>query len=293
MEKSGGPITGDMNGPEVYGTIFSIGPGKKTVNTIWTGSDDGLIYVTRDGGKTWTNVTPKEMPSFGRVSQIDASAFNDGAAYVSVRRPLLDDRAPYIFRTADYGRSWTKIVNGIRADAYVHAVREDPNRPGLLYSATQHGVHISYDDGATWQSLALNMPDVPVADIVVEGNELVIASHGRGFWALDNVAPLRQLTPVVLANDSHLFAAPVGVRTGAGIPITWLLKKATTRAKLEILTRPARCCARSSLTRRKPIQRELRTRSAAVATAPTFPRGLGCRASRGICARRGSRASPE
>jgi len=235
MEKSGGPITGDMNGPEVYGTIFSIGPGKKSVNTIWTGSDDGLVYVTRDGGTTWTNVTPKDMPAFGRVSQIDASAFNDGAAYVSVRRPLLDDRAPYIFKTGNYGRSWTKIVNGIRSDAYVHAVREDPNRPGLLYSATQHGVYISYDDGATWQSLALNMPDVPVADLIVEGNELEIASHGRGFWSLDDVAPLRQATPAVLANNMYLFAPPAGVRSGPGIPIAWLSKTATTREKLEIL----------------------------------------------------------
>ena len=235
MEKSGGPITGDMNGPEVYGTIFSIGPGKKSVNTIWTGSDDGLVYVTRDAGKSWTNITPKEMPAFGRVSQIDASAFNDGAAYVSVRRPLLDDRAPYIFKTADYGRSWTKIVNGIRPDAYVHAVREDPNRPGLLYSATQHGVYVSYDDGATWQSLSLNMPDVPVADLIVEGNELVIATHGRGFWALDNVAPLRQATPSVLANSMYLFAPPAGVRSGPGISIAWLSKTASTHDKLEIL----------------------------------------------------------
>ena len=235
QQKSGGPITGDMNGPEVYGVIFSIGPSKKNINTIWTGSDDGLVHVTRNGGKTWTNVTPKDMPEFGRVSQIDASAFNDGGAYISVRRPLLNDRAPYIWKTADYGKTWTKIVNGLAADEYVHAVREDPMRPGLLYAATQHGVHISYDDGATWQSLALNMPDVPVADIVVEGNELVIASHGRGFWALDNIAPLRQASPAVLASDVYLFASPVGVRSGPAVAISWKLKKAPTNVKLEIL----------------------------------------------------------
>jgi hypothetical protein len=193
------------------------------------------VHVTRNGGKTWTNVTPKDMPEFGRVSQIDASAFNDGGAYVSVRRPLLNDRAPYIWKTADYGKTWTKIVNGLAADEYVHAVREDPMRPGLLYAATQHGVHISYDDGATWQSLALNMPDVPVADIVVEGNELVIASHGRGFWALDNIAPLRQASPAVLASDNYLFASPVGVRSGPSVPISWKLKRAPTNVKLEIL----------------------------------------------------------
>jgi photosystem II stability/assembly factor-like uncharacterized protein len=233
--KSGGPITGDMNGPEVYGVIFSIGPSKKTVNTIWTGSDDGLVYVTRDGGKNWTNVTPKEMPDFGRVSQIDASPFNDGAAYISVRKPLLNDFAPYIFKTTDYGRSWTKIVSGIRADAYVHAVREDPTRKGQLYAATQHGVYMSRDDGASWQPLMLNMPDVPVSDLIVEDNELVIASHGRGFWVLDNIAPLRQATPEILAEDAHLYKPPVGVRSASGVTISWSLKKAPTTAKLEIL----------------------------------------------------------
>ncbi|MEO8336711.1 MAG: glycosyl hydrolase, partial [bacterium] len=235
QEKSGGPITGDMNGPEVYGVIFSVGPSKKNLNTIWTGSDDGLVHVTRDNGKTWTNVTPKDMPDFGRVSQIDASAFNDGGAYVAVRRPLLDDFAPYIWKTSDYGRTWTKIVNGIRADDYIHAVREDPTRRGLLYAAGQHGVYISYDDGANWESLRLNMPDVPVSDLIVEGNELVIATHGRGFWVLDNIAPLRQISPAVLASSAHLFTPPVGVRSGAGVAISWMLKSAPTAAKLEIL----------------------------------------------------------
>ncbi len=232
---SGGPITGDMNGPEVYGVIFSIGPSKKTVNTIWTGSDDGLVHVTRNGGKTWTNVTPKDMPEFGRVSQIDASPFSDGAAYVSVRRPLLDDRAPYIWKTADYGKTWTKIVNGIRPDVYVHAVREDPTRKGLLYAATQSGVYISYDDGAEWTSLRLNMPDVPVSDLIVEDNELVISTHGRGFWVLDNIAPLRQATPAVLAAESYFFTPPAAIRSGAGLTLTWKLKTAPRVAKLEIL----------------------------------------------------------
>ena len=233
--KSGGPITGDMNGPEVYGVIFSVGPSKKTVNTIWTGSDDGLVHVTRDGGKRWTNVTPKDMPDFGRVSQIDASAFNDGAAYISVRKPLLNDRAPYIFKTTDYGRTWTKIVSGIRADAYVHAVREDPTRKGMLYAATQHGVYMTQDDGTSWTPLMLNMPDVPVSDLIVEGNELVIATHGRGFWVLDNIAPLRQATSATLSAHAHLYTPAVAVRSGAGMTIAWSLKNAPTTAKLEIL----------------------------------------------------------
>ena len=232
---SGGPITGDMNGPEVYAVIFSVGPSKKTVNTIWTGSDDGLVHVTRDAGKTWTNVTPKDMPEFGRVSQIDASPFSDATAYVSVRRPLLNDTKPYIWKTTDYGKTWTKIVHGIRGDAFVHAVREDPTRKGLLYAATQHGVYLSYDDGAEWQPLMLNMPDVPVSDLVVEGNELVIATHGRGFWVLDNIAALRQATPTVLASDAHLFTPPVGVRSGPGLTISWMLKTAPRNAKLEIV----------------------------------------------------------
>ena len=235
LEKSGGPITGDMNGPEVYATIFAVGPGKRDVNIIWTGSDDGLVHVTQDGGKTWSKVTPKEMPDFGRVSQIDASSFSPGTAYISVRRPLLDDFSPYIFKTADFGRTWTKIVNGIRPDAYVHAVREDPTRRGLLYAATQHGVYISYDDGGSWQSLALNMPDVPVADLIVEGNELVIGSHGRGFWVLDNIAPLRQASAEILAKDGHIFTPPVAVRSGPGVTLSWMLKTAPVSAKLEIL----------------------------------------------------------
>jgi photosystem II stability/assembly factor-like uncharacterized protein len=235
LEKSGGPITGDMNGPEVYATIFSVGPGKRDVNVIWTGSDDGLVHVTRDGGKVWTRVTPPGMPDFGRVSQIDASAFSSGAAYVSVRRPLLDDFSPYIFKTSDFGRTWSKIVTGIPADAYVHAVREDPTRKGLLYAGTQRGVYISQDDGATWQSLRLNMPDVPVADLIVEGNELVIATHGRGFWVLDDIAALRQASPEVLAKDVHLFTPPVGLRSGPGVSISWHAKTAPVSARLEIL----------------------------------------------------------
>ncbi|WP_434480085.1 WD40/YVTN/BNR-like repeat-containing protein [Gemmatimonas sp.] len=235
QEKSGGPITGDMNGPEVYGVIFSVGPSKKDVNVIFTGSDDGLVHVTRNGGTTWTNVTPKDMPDFGRVSQIDASAFDAGTAYISVRRPLLNDRAPYIFKTIDYGKTWTKIVNGLGAEDYVHAVREDPTRRGLLYAATQHGVYISYDDGAQWQSLKLNMPDVPVADLIVERDELVIATHGRSFWVLDNVAPLRQASPTVLAATSYLFTPAVGLRSSPGVTLSWRFAEKPKRAMLAIL----------------------------------------------------------
>jgi photosystem II stability/assembly factor-like uncharacterized protein len=232
---SGGPITGDMNGPEVYATIFSVGPGKVDIDVIWTGSDDGLVHVTRDGGGTWTNVTPPDMPSFGRVSQIDASAFNAGRAYVSVRLPLLDDFRPYIWKTDDYGETWTKIVGGIRDDAYVNAVREDPNREGLLYAATNHGVYISYDDGAWWQELNPNLPDLPIVDLIVEHNELAIASHGRGFWVLDNMAPLRQAVPGMTDKEFVLFEPAAAYRAANGAVLSWWLSEEPEEVKLEIL----------------------------------------------------------
>ena len=235
MGHSGGPITGDMNGPEVYAVVFAIGPSKRDVNVIWAGSDDGLVHVTRDGGRTWTNVTPPGMPEFGRVSQIDASAFEPGGAYIAVKRPLLDDKAPYIFRTSDYGRTWTKIVNGIRADDYVHAVREDHTRRGLLYAATQHGIWISYDDGGSWAPLSLNLPDVPVVDLIVEANDLVIATHGRGFYVLDDIGPLRQWPPTVASTDPFLYAPPAAIRSAGGATFTYWLRQPVQSLTLEVL----------------------------------------------------------
>ena len=236
MRHSGGPITGDMNGPEVYATVFALGPSKRDVNILWAGSDDGLVNVTRDGGKTWTNVTPRDMPEFGRVSIIDASAFDPATAYVAVKRPLLDDKAPYIFRTNDFGRTWTKIVNGIRADDYVHAVREDPTRRGLLYAATQHGVYISHDDGANWESLSLNLPDVPVSDLIVEANDLAIATHGRGFYILDDIAPIRQYTPAMSSvSDVVLFKPADAIRATSGAVIPYWVKRPGQSITIEVL----------------------------------------------------------
>jgi len=232
---SGGPITHDMNGPEVYATIFSVGPGKVDIDVIFTGSDDGLVHVTRDGGASWTNVTPPGMPDFGRVSQIDASAFDAGTAYIAVKLPLLDDQRPYIFKTTDFGQSWTNAVSGIRDDAYVHAVREDPTRRGLLYAGTQHGVYISYDDGALWQPLNPNLPDLPIVDLVVEGNELVISAHGRGFWVLDNIAPLRQAKAGMTSEAVTLFTPPAAVRSGPGVTLSWWFGSDVEEATLEIL----------------------------------------------------------
>jgi photosystem II stability/assembly factor-like uncharacterized protein len=236
MGPSGGPITRDMNGPEVYGVVFTIAPSRRTTNVIWTGSDDGLIYVTKDAGKSWTNVTPKDMPDFGRVSLIEASPFDSATAYAAVKRPLLGDKSPYIFRTHDFGRTWTKITNGIRADEWVHGIREDPARKGLLYAATQNGVHISYDDGDHWESLRLNLPDVPITSIIVTDRDLAIASHGRGFYILDNIGPLRQYKASMTTNsDPVLFEPAPLIRNGTPGTIQYWLKQPARDVKLEIL----------------------------------------------------------
>ena len=236
LGRSGGPITGDMNGPEVYATIFAVGPSKVDIDVIWTGSDDGLVHVTRDGGANWENVTPSDMPDFGRVSQIDASAFDAGRAYVSVRRPLLDDFAPYIWKTDDYGQSWTKIVGGIPHGAYVNAVREDPNRAGLLYAGTNRGVFISYDDGASWHELNPGLPTIPITNVVVEHNELAIASHGRGFWVLDNMAPLRQAEAGMTSEAMRLFEPPTAYRSADGVMLSYWLRDEPTEARLEVVS---------------------------------------------------------
>lgn len=235
MGPSGGPITHDMNSPEVYGTVFALAPGRTDANVIWAGSDDGLVHVTRDGGKSWVNVTPPDMPDFGRVSTIDASFFDAASAYVAVKRPLLDDFAPYIFRTHDFGRTWTKIVSGIDPGHYVHAVREDPTRRGLLYAGTQHGVAVSFDDGGSWQSLSLNLPDTPVVDLVAEATDLVIATHGRGFYVLDDIGPLRQTGAPGSQGDASLFTPADAIRSTGGALVQYALRQPARTLTLDIL----------------------------------------------------------
>ena len=240
LGESGGPITHDMNSPEVYATVFALGPGKKDVNILWAGSDDGLVHVTRDGGKAWAPVTPKEMPEFGRVSQIDASSFQPGGAYVAVKKMLLGDQSPYIFRTHDFGKTWTKIVNGIPANDYVHAVREDPTRRGLLYAGTQHGFYISFDDGDRWQPLSLNLPDVPITDVWVEENAIAIATHGRSFYVLDDIAPLRQAGGAASgtnpgSGDFVLYKPADAIRGGGAASISYLLRKPAEKLTVEVV----------------------------------------------------------
>ncbi len=237
MGPSGGPITRDMNGPEVYAVIFSIAPSKRTTNVIWTGSDDGLIQVTKDGGTTWTNVTPKDMPEFGRVSLIDAGAHDSATAYVAVKRFLLDDKSPYIYRTHDMGKTWTKIVNGIAPNDFVHAVREDPTRKGLLYAGTQHGVYMSYDDGDNWQSLSLNLPpDLPVWDLIVVEDNLAIATHGRSFWVLDHIQPLRQYSEKMMAGTDPVLFQPAPAIRGSGQQalIQYVLHQPAQNVRIEV-----------------------------------------------------------
>ena len=236
MQDSGGPITHDMNSPEIYATVFSLGPGKTDANVIWAGSDDGVVSVTRDGGKTWTNVTPKEMPDLGRVSQIDASTFDAGTAYIAVKKPLLEDFSPYLFRTHDFGRTWTKIVAGIPANDYTHVIREDRVRRGLLYAGTEHGFYFSMDDGDHWSALTQGLPDTQVSDIWVDANDLAIATHGRGFYVLDDLAPLRQFgSDATTATDGYLFKPNDAIRNAGGARIDYWLKKAPQKMTLEIL----------------------------------------------------------
>jgi len=232
---SGGPITKDQNGPEIYGTIFSIAPSHHDVNTIWTGSDDGLVYLTRDGGKNWSNVTPPGLGEFNRVSLIEASPHDPAGAYVAAKRYQMDDRRSYVFKTHDYGKTWAAIVNGIPANDYAQAIREDPVRRGLLYLGTEHGIYISFDDGANWQSLALNLPDTQVADIAVQPHDLVIATHGRSFYVLDHIDLLRQLTPEVASSKAHLFAPAPVVRPLQPAVVDYYLSAAAPKVVVEIL----------------------------------------------------------
>jgi len=232
---SGGPITKDQNGPEIYGTIFTIAPSRHESQTIWTGSDDGLAFITRDGGKHWEKITPPDLPEFSRISLIDASPLKPGTAYLAAKRYQLDDRRPYIYKTNDYGKTWTKIVNGIPADDYVHAVREDPKRAGLLYAGTEHGIYVSFDDGANWQSLLLDLPDTQVSDLVVEENDLVIATHGRSFYVLDDIGLLRQLTLELASAEVHLFQPRTAFRSVNQAVIDYYLKRPSDKVTIEIL----------------------------------------------------------
>ena len=187
------------------GVIYSVAPSPKDANLVWAGTDDGLVHVTRDGGKNWQNVTPPELTPWSKVAQIDASHFDTAAAYVAVNRFRLDDLHAYIYRTHDGGKSWQKITNGIPDSAAVNTVREDPTRKGLLFAGTEDAVYVSFNDGDSWQSLQLNLPTTSVRDLVIHGDDAIVGTHGRSFWILDDITPLRQLSEQVAGADVHLF----------------------------------------------------------------------------------------
>jgi photosystem II stability/assembly factor-like uncharacterized protein len=213
---SGGPVSHDNAGTEYYDVVFSIAESRLQKGLIWAGTDDGLIKVTQDGGKNWANVTPAGVPEWGRVNLIEASPHAPGVAYAAIDRHLMDDLKPYIFRTDNFGKSWTAITNGIPPVAYVHAVREDPERKGLLFAGTETGIYVSFDDGANWQSLQLNLPTAPVHDLIVKNDDLVVATHGRSFWILDDIDPIRRMDVHMASEDAFLFAPPVAYRLRMG-----------------------------------------------------------------------------
>ena len=213
---SGEPITRDVTGEEFYSTLYAVSESPLEKGVIWTGANDGPFYVTRNDGKSWTNVTPKDLPPGGRVQYIEASTHRQGSAYFAVYRWLLGDYQPYIYRTDDYGKTWKRLTdgkNGIPADWPTRVVREDPDREGLLYAGTEFGIFLSFDNGGHWQSFQLNLPNAPVTDIKVHQKDLVVSTQGRSFWILDNISSLHQLTPAMVATQSYLLKPRDGYRT--------------------------------------------------------------------------------
>ncbi len=215
---SGEPITRDATGEEIYSTLYSIRESPVQKGVIWTGSNDGLVFVTRNGGETWANVTPPGLPPGGRVQNVEPSPHRAGSAYAAIYRYLLGDFAPYIYRTDDFGKSWTRLTdgkNGIAPDEPTRVVREDPDRAGLLYAGTEFGIYVSFDNGVRWQSFQLNLPVTPVTDLKVAHKDLVLATQGRSFWILDNLTPLHQLDDKATSAEGLLFAPVEAVRTPA------------------------------------------------------------------------------
>ncbi len=211
QQPSGGPLTNDITSVEYYDTVFALAESPVKKGTLWAGTDDGLVQVTTDDGQHWSNVSPK-MPEWSTVDLIDASPHDASSAYVAVDRHKLDDFKPYIFKTTDLGKTWVAIVNGIPEGAYVHAVREDPKKRGLLYAGTELGVFVSFDSGTHWQPLQLNLPVSPTHDLVVKDDDLVVATHGRSFWVLDDMTPLRQVTTQSAQADTILYQPATALR---------------------------------------------------------------------------------
>ncbi|MDP8979512.1 MAG: hypothetical protein M3O35_02855 [Acidobacteriota bacterium] len=209
---SAGPVTVDNAKARGYGVIYSIAPSSVHKDVVWAGTDTGMIHVTESGGRTWRNITPETLTDWSKVTHMEASHFDVRAAYAAVDRHRLDDYGPYLYRTRDFGATWTLATNGIPDRAFLNAIREDPERRGLLYAATEMGVYVSFDDADHWQPLQLNLPVTSVRDLVVHGDDLVIATHGRAFWILDDIAPLRQIDPKIAASDVVLYRPAKAIR---------------------------------------------------------------------------------
>ncbi len=254
LGSSGGPITKDNTSVEYYCTIFAAAESATEPNVIWTGSDDGLIHVTRDGGKRWENVTPPELPEWSQINSIEAHPTLPGGLYVAATRYKLDDFKPYLYKTVDYGKTWTAIHEGIDRKHFTRVVRADPNRAGLLYAGTESGLYISFDDGADWRSFQCNVPVVPITDLAVKDNDLIVATQGRSFWVLDDLTVLHQWNAKLLEQDLQFLESPPtfrmrgggsatpgrtsGQNVAAGVPIRFFLKQKPgkkTKTRLEIL----------------------------------------------------------
>ena len=237
LSASGGPITFDQTGVETYATVFALAPSRLEKDVIWAGSDDGLVHVTRDNGKSWQDVTPAAFPHFLKITTIEDSPSRPGTAFLTGHAVLLDDMHPYLFKTTDYGAHWTSIAAGLPADEVVRSVREDPARPGLLYLGTERGVWASFDDGLSWQKLQRNLPAVQVSDLAVTDHDLVIATHGRSFWVLDKIDVLRQLDPSTSGRKQvQLFRpAPAVAGIDPGVMVDYYLPAAPRKLALDIL----------------------------------------------------------
>ncbi len=214
LVSSGGPITKDNTGVEYYCTIFTAIESHHEAGVIWTGSDDGLVYITKDGGKNWTNVTPPNMPEWIMVNSLEVDPFNKGGLYLAATMYKSGDYRPYLYRTLDYGNTWMKITDGIDEGHFTRVVRADPKRKGLLYCGTESGMYISYDDGLSWEPWQLNLPVVPITDLTIKNNNLVAATQGRSFWIIDDLTPLYEFSPDLRNKESHLFTPMDSYRIG-------------------------------------------------------------------------------
>ena len=212
QQPSGGPITLDITSVEYYDTVFALAESPLMKGMLWAGTDDGLVHVTTNGGQNWQRVTPRDLPEWSMISIIEPSHHNASTAYIAVDRHKLDDFRPFIYRTTDSGKSWTLINRGIPEGSYVRAVREDPKRRGLLFSGTETGVYFSLDDGANWQPLKLNLPTVPIHDLNIHDDDLIVATHGRSFWVLDDITPLREISEGSANSDMILYKPRPAIR---------------------------------------------------------------------------------